>query len=81
MASPALPVLNPFKTEEADSLYEKYYNEGNILRVPHKHHLREESLPSLKSKTFDISCIGNHKATTDIVFSCFGEIFFFDKKN
>lgn len=72
MASPALPVINPFKTETADETYEKYYNQGNVLRVPHIHNLREQPLPSLKSKTFEISCVGNHMAMSDIVFSCFG---------
>lgn len=33
MASPALPIINPFDTIEADSRYQKYYEEGNILRV------------------------------------------------
>ena len=72
MASPALPVINPFKTEEADSLYEEYYQKGNLLRVPHKQCVREEPLPKLDSKVFEIDCIGNHKSTSDIVFSCFG---------
>lgn len=79
MSSPALPIINPFKTEEADETYEKYYNDGNVLRVPHKNHDRKEPLPPLKSKTFEISCIGNYKATADIVFSCFGKNIFKDK--
>lgn len=33
MASPALPIVNPFKTAEAEDLYNKYYEEGNVLRV------------------------------------------------
>jgi hypothetical protein len=33
MASPALPIINPFDTIEADSRYQKYYEEGNVLRV------------------------------------------------
>jgi hypothetical protein len=33
MASPALPIINPFDTAEADSRYQNYYEEGNVLRV------------------------------------------------
>jgi hypothetical protein len=77
MASPALPIINPFKTEEADSLYEEYYEKGNVLRVPHKQCIREKPLPKLDSKVFEIDCIGNHKATSDIVFSCFGLLNYF----
>jgi hypothetical protein len=72
MASPALPIINPFKTDEADSIYEEYYEKGNFLRVPHKQCIRENPLPKLDSKVFHIDCIGNHKATSDIVFSSFG---------
>ena len=33
MASPALPVISPFQTTEADEKYKEYYEKGNILRV------------------------------------------------
>jgi hypothetical protein len=33
MASPALPIVNPFDTSKADSLYEEYYEQGKVLRV------------------------------------------------
>jgi hypothetical protein len=33
MASPALPIINPFETTQAESLYDEYYEQGNVLRV------------------------------------------------
>ncbi len=72
MASPALPIVNPFQTSDAERLYDEYYEKGNVLRVPHKQHEREKPLPKLESKQFEIDCIGNYKSTADIVFSCFG---------
>lgn len=33
MTSPALPIINPFKTSDAERLYNEYYEEGNVLRV------------------------------------------------
>ncbi len=33
MASPALPVINPFKTIEADQKYKDLYEKGTALRV------------------------------------------------
>jgi hypothetical protein len=72
MASPALPIVNPFNTIDAERLYDEYYEQGNVLRVPHKNHQREKPLPKLESKQFEINCIGNYKSTADLVFSCFG---------
>ncbi len=72
MASPAMPVINPFPTDEADEKYQEYYEKGTVLRVPHKQHLREKPLPDLIGKNFVIDCIGNHKSMTDIVFSSYG---------
>jgi hypothetical protein len=72
MASPALPVISPFETTEADERYIDYYEKGNILRVPHKHHERKNELPKLESKVFNVKCVGNYKSLCDIVFSSFG---------
>lgn len=72
MASPALPIVNPFKTTDAERLYDEYYEQGNVLRVPHKNHQRDAPLPKLESKQFEIDCVGNYKSTADLVFSCFG---------
>ena len=33
MASPAMPVINPFDTKEADIKYEEMYEKGSVLRV------------------------------------------------
>ena len=33
MASPAMPVINPFPTEEAYDKYKEYYEMGTKLRV------------------------------------------------
>jgi hypothetical protein len=38
---------------------------------------RKQQLPKLEGKMFEIDCIGNYKATADIVFSCFGKKFCF----
>ena len=40
--------------------------------MPHKQNLREKPLEKLEAKEFKIDCIGNHQATADLVFSCFG---------
>ncbi len=72
MASPAMPVVNPFPTLEADEKYQEYYEKGTVLRVPHRQHEREKPLPEMVGKNFVIDCIGNHKSMTDIVFSSYG---------
>ena len=33
MASPALPIINPFNTYEADEKYQELYDKGTVLRV------------------------------------------------
>jgi hypothetical protein len=33
MASPALPIINPFDTTLSEKLYDDYYEQGNVLRV------------------------------------------------
>lgn len=33
MASPAMPIINPFDTKEADKKYEELYEQGTALRV------------------------------------------------
>ena len=33
MASPAMPIINPFDTNKADKKYQELYEEGTVLRV------------------------------------------------
>ena len=65
-------MIGVIQTNEADSLYEEYYEKGNMLRVPHKQSVRERPLPGLDSKVFEIDCKGTYKSTADIVFFSFG---------
>jgi hypothetical protein len=73
MASYALPIIDPCSTSEADRLYEEYYKKGNVLRVPYVNHIREQPLPPLQGREFEIECVGNYVSNEDIVFSCFGK--------